>query len=111
MMRKAVLIIGLVTVMVLLLAGCGQQAADTDIQSVERSGSKVELPYAEELEEDAPAGEPVEEPGDETSADPDTPPTDPEQEREIPVSESELDHLKAEIEGMEFEDLGGLSEE
>ena len=107
-MKKAILLIGILLLVSMLVMGCAQQDTTVKSTSVKKEEPQVpvvpepemeteELPTVEDLDVDTPPEElPEEEP--EHSASPS-------------VSQEDLDHLKADLEGMDIEDLGGLSEE
>ena len=101
-MKKILLILGLI--LVIGLVSCTPiQEPVTENNEVETDGpTPADLPEEED--------EPMEEPEEPKTRDSE-PATEPENKEVAPtVSKEELDQLKEDLEGMEFEDLGGLSE-
>ncbi|MBP2029503.1 ABC-type Fe3+-citrate transport system substrate-binding protein [Methanohalophilus levihalophilus] len=84
-MKTTILILGIIMGL-LLVSGCAQQ---TDIVE---EGTTDEVVQEEIPEESS---------GDENLSN---------ESEDLPISQEELDNLKEELEGLEFEDLGGLSE-
>jgi cell division protein FtsN len=108
---KRMIAILLVVLALGLVFGCAQKHAETaPIKSTPNEEVAAE-PGIEELpeEEMMPPEEAPELPEPEPVAAPDEEP-EPAPEAEVTVSQEDLDALNAEIEGMEFEDLTGLSE-
>ena len=105
-MKKIVCLTGLILLVALLLCGCADQ------QPQEKTDNFVQ---PEETATEAPAESDTAEPD---TVEPDTtePGTDLPDQQETTgnvssVTQEELDKLKADIEGLEVEDLGGLSGE
>ncbi|MFH1638562.1 MAG: hypothetical protein ABIB71_09110 [Candidatus Woesearchaeota archaeon] len=86
----------------LLISGCAQPQAET-LLGAEQAAA------AEEPAEEEPAPE-AEEPAAEEPEEEEPAPEEPEEDVASALTQEELDQLKADLEGMEFEDLGGLSE-
>lgn len=104
-MKKIVLTVMLL--LVLALVACAPQQervvkTSDAVAEIEEEPVVEEEPAMEEAEvEEAPEDEPIVEKG---------PVVDEEPKKELSISQDELDQLGADLEAMEFEDLGGLSE-
>jgi cell envelope opacity-associated protein A len=110
-MRKLILITCVAVAILLLVTACAPKqempkteklAAPTKVTVKEPSAPAAEAPLVEE-EEAQPAAEPERKA--EVAAPPET-----KKSSSVPVSQEELDRLKQGIQGIETEDLGGLSQ-
>jgi len=108
-MKKIVLAI--VLLLVLGLVACAPQQ-----ERVVKTTDVVEVEEIEDVEVEEPVDEPeVEEPVDEPEEvpeveEPEEVPEVEEPKKELSITQEELDELGADLESMEFEDHGGLSE-
>jgi len=110
------IILGLVIVLLaLMLVGCGAKESKTTVKRIEKSDT---VPSPDEIDTsgdkpvvyEVPAEGEEAEPEVETEANETEEPEAEEAPADVGVTQEELDQLKADIEGMDVEDLGGLSE-
>ncbi|WP_445474265.1 LptM family lipoprotein [Methanococcoides methylutens] len=104
-MKRMIFAILIIATM-LLVSGCAQNGdvAEEGMDDVVVEDTADELENVDENVDDTVVDDPAESMPEDEGA-----PTEPD--NTIPISQDDLDSLKEELEGLEFEDMGGLSEE
>jgi hypothetical protein len=111
-MKKLILALLIVAVVGLLLFGCAPKPATPKTTKLVSTPVAAKEPVAPAEEPTAPTAEP--EVQEEPAAEPSPAPAEAEpattKTASVPVTQEELDQLKQGIQGIETEDLGGLSQ-
>lgn len=98
-MRKMISLLVVVLLIATLLAGCGPEPVKEDIPRAVRESAVADEVDSVESTDEVEIDTTTEEPVKETS-----------EESDIGITEEDFDDLEAAIEGLDAEDLGGLSE-
>ena len=105
-MKKQIFIIGILLVMMLVI-GCAQDQSTT----MKSQTTKKTTPESNPEPEKTPEQQPESEEEERILIDPANLDEEEPEPATVSISQADLDRLKADLEGMDVEDLGGLTEE